>query len=316
MEKIAVASQKGGPGKTTTAVNVAAGLALAGHDVLLLDIEPQAQASKACGVSLLSEQERAMSLAVPLLNAVQGLPASLKGSIIDRSELLTQRRSKGRLHLLASEQGTMATTQQIIQSADRSKIGVLRRLLAELEDEYDFAVFDTPPAVQALNMVALVAADYAVTLCNPREATIEGAVTMRATVRQAQGLSGMPEPRYLGAILNMANPIHKWTNEEIDVRNAMVDTGLLPFVTEIRTDGRISGSYGKGVPAAIGYARTDAGKRYAALIAEMFTRIDSFEDSDTPEATWKIAASADDMLAEFEEQGKVPEQVQHEVTNV
>ncbi|MFH0246376.1 ParA family protein [Streptomyces sp. HK10] len=290
MEKIAVASQKGGPGKTTTTVNLAAGLALAGFRVLVADIEPQAQAGIALGVRL-KGGDVAKSLALPLQQLAQGVPSSLRNIIIDRSELLQARKSKGALHLLASEQATMSNAQHILHAAGVEKVHVLRTLLEELDDEYDFAVFDTPPAVQSLNGVALAASDYALTLCNPKGATVEGAVTMRSTIRHVKDRTrGLADPKYLGVVLNMAKPMGEWSTEEIDVRNQMVDANLLPFVTEIREDSRISGSYAKGVPAVLGYARAAPGKRYAKFLQEVLDRMD------TPEEEWELAPSADEML--------------------
>ncbi|WP_425824649.1 ParA family protein [Streptomyces fractus] len=304
MEKTAVVSQKGGPGKTTTSVNLAAGMALAGYRVVVLDIEPQAQAGAALGVRL-AQNTINMSLGLKLQQAAQGVPTSLRDIIIDRSDLLSQRKSNGVLHLLASEQATMANAQHILHAAGVEKAHVLRGMLEELEDDYDFAVFDTPPAVQSLNGVALAAADYAITLCAPKGATIEGAVAMRSTVQHVKTrTNGQADPKYLGALLNMAHPLSEWNNEEIDVRNQMVDTGLQPFVTEIREDGRISGSYQKGVPAVIGYARAACGKRYARFLEEVIARMDA------PEAEWPIALSADEQLDEAEQAAaaRVPSQ--------
>jgi chromosome partitioning protein len=311
VDKIAVASQKGGPGKTTTTVNLAAGLALAGYSVLVVDIEPQAQAGIALGVRL-KGTDVAKSVALPLQAAAQGVPTGLRNIIIDRTELLQHRKSKGTLHLLASEQATMSNAQHLLHAAGVEKVGVLRTLLEELEDDYDFAVFDTPPAVQSLNGVALAASDFALTLCNPKGATVEGAVTMRSTIRHVKDRTrGLADPRYLGAVLNMSHPIGEWTNEEIDVRNQMVDAHLLPFVTEIREDSRISGSYSKGVPAVLGYARTAPGKRYAKFLQEVLTRMD------TPEEEWDISPSADEMLDAAEAAAaNVPAQTARESSGV
>ncbi|WP_274919631.1 ParA family protein [Streptomyces sp. WZ-12] len=309
MEKIAVASQKGGPGKTTTTVNLAAGLALAGFRVLVADIEPQAQAGVALGVRL-KGGDIAKSLALPLQQLAQGVPSTLRSIIIDRSDLLQARKAKGTLHLLASEQATMTNAQHILHAAGVEKVHVLRELLQEFEDEYDFAVFDTPPAVQSLNGVALAASDYALTLCMPKGATVEGAVTMRSTIRHVKDRTrGLADPKYLGAVLNMAKPMGDWSTEEINVRNQMVDANLLPFVTEIREDSRISGSYSKGLPAVLGFARAAPGKRYAQFLQEVLDRMDA------PEEGWEIAQSADEML-DAAEAASVPAQQTKEASSV
>jgi chromosome partitioning protein len=296
MEKIAVASQKGGPGKTTTSVNLAAGLALTGARVLVVDIEPQAQAGQALGVRL-GKPDLAKSLGLKLQAAAQDLPATLTDIIIDRSELLGKWESDGQLALIAAEQRTMVNAQHMLHTAGRERVTVLRELLEELDDMFDYAVFDTPPAVEALNGVALAASDYALTLCLPKHATVEGAVAMRSTIRHVKDrTSGRADPKYLGAVLNMAHPRSEWTQEEIEVRNLMVDTGLLPFVTDIREDARVSRSYAAGVPAVLGFARHAPGKRYAEFLQELLDRMD------TPEEEWAIAPSADEVLNDDEKE--------------
>ncbi|GLF98231.1 ParA family protein [Streptomyces yaizuensis] len=291
MEKIAVASQKGGPGKTTTTVNLAAGLALTGARVLVVDIEPQAQAGIALGVRL-AGPEVAKSLGLRLQQAAQGVPSTVSDIVIDCSHLLEHRAGQGKLCLLASEQATMANAQHILHAAGIEKIGVLRTLLHELDDQFDYAVFDTPPAVQALNGVALAASDYALTLCLPKHATVEGAVTMRSTIRHVkERTNGLADPKYLGVVLNMSSPQREWTLEEIEVRNLMVDTHLAPFVTDIRQDTRISRSYATGMPAVLGFARHAPGKQYAKFLQETLDRMD------LPPEEWTIAPSADEVIA-------------------
>ncbi|MFE6272212.1 ParA family protein [Streptomyces goshikiensis] len=295
MEKIAVASQKGGPGKTTTTVNLAAGLALAGYRTLVVDIEPQAQAGIALGVRL-GGPDVAKSLGLKLQQAAQGVPTSVGDIVIDCSHLLEHRAGQGKLCLLASEQATMANAQHILHAAGIGQIHVLRSLLDELDDQFDFAVFDTPPAVQALNGVALAASDYALTLCLPKHATIEGAVTMRSTIRHVkERTNGLADPKYLGVLLNMSSPQREWSLEEIEVRNLMVDTHLAPFVTDIREDTRISRSYASGMPAVLGFARHACGQRYAKFLQETLDRMDA------PQEEWEIALSADEMITQAAE---------------
>ncbi|MER5549624.1 ParA family protein [Streptomyces sp. NPDC002589] len=288
MQRIAIVSQKGGPGKTTTAVNLAAGLALGGADVLVVDVEPQAQAGTALGTRL-DQSTLNLSLGLKLQLAAQGMPATLEDIVIDRTEILAKWPNHGRLALLASEQRTMVNAQHILHAAGKERTHVLNDLLDTLDEDFDYAILDTPPAVEALNAVALAASDYALTLCLPKHATVEGAVAMRATIKHLPG-QGQTKPKYLGAVLNMSKPVSEWKEEEIEVRDLMVDAGLLPFVTDIREDTRISRSYDAGVPSVVGFARHACGKRYAELLREVLLRMEA------PESEWQIAPSASEVL--------------------
>lgn len=296
MEKLVVVSQKGGPGKTTTTVNLAAGMALTGANVLIVDVEPQAQAGIAVGVRL-DKSTRHLALGLKLQQAAQDVPTTLRDIIVDRTEILSKWKQHGKLAVVASEQSTMANAQHILHAAGRDKVRVLRDLLDDLEDEYDYALIDTPPAVEALNAVSLAASDYALTLCLPKHATVEGAIAMRSTIKHVRERTGVPDPKFLGAVLNMSSPPSEWTTEEIEVRNLMVDAKLQPFVTDIRDDMRISRSYDSGIPSVVGFARHACGKRYASLLQEVMDRMDS------DESEWTVAPSADEVLDAREASG-------------
>ncbi|RII06910.1 Sporulation initiation inhibitor protein Soj [Streptomyces sp. YIM 130001] len=293
MIRLAVVSQKGGPGKTTTAVNLGTGLAMAGNDVVIVDVEPQAQAGAAVGVRLDPVSDKHLSLGLKLQMAAQGLKTSVDDILLDRSEILAKWKNHGRLEVLAAEQETMVTAQHILHSQGKGRMGALDDLLESIDDQFDYAIIDTPPAVQALNAAALAAADYAVTLSWPKHQTLEGAVAMRATIGRMHA-DGGEGPKFLGTVLNMAHPVGDWTTEEIEVRDMLVDAGLSPFVTEIRENSRISRSYDSGVPSVAGFARHDCGKRYANLLKEVLVRMDA------PESEWEIAPSASEVLDAME----------------
>ena len=294
MKVLAVASQKGGVGKTATTVNLAAGLALMNLRVLVVDLDPQAQASKALGIQLEGANIQ-KSLALALQGAVQGVPTDLRGYVIDRSEILTKYEAEGTLMLLASEDATMTNAQHLLHTAGPDKATLLQTLLSQLSDDFDFAVIDTPPSVGALPAQALAASDYAIALCSHEYQTLEGAVTVKATLRYVQQRTmGASNPRYLGAVLNKCNPPSKWKRQEIDVRNGMVEAGLLPLVSEIRADDRISGSYASAAPAVIQFGNNEPGKRYAALLQELFDRMEA------PEEEWEIAETGDAQLDALE----------------
>ncbi|MER6196004.1 ParA family protein [Streptomyces sp. NPDC001586] len=268
----AVATQKGGVGKTSTTVNLGAALALYGARVLIVDLDPQAQAGTALGVNLAGEDQLARSLGWALQARLQGMRQALASIWFDRSELVDFE-GAGSLHLLACEESTMTAAQDLIHKKGYQSTPVLRQMLLELQDHFDYVVIDTPPAVSSLSATALAAADYVITVCVPEYPALKGAAATRGTVAYVRDrTNGECDPKYLGAVLNRSNPPSKWKAQEVNIRNGMLDAGLAPFLTDVRTDNRISDSFAFGVPAAIRAASHAPGKMYGELTAQIIAR--------------------------------------------
>ncbi|MFD9458549.1 ParA family protein [Streptomyces sp. NPDC059985] len=298
---IAIATQKGGVGKTTTTVNLGARLAMAGYDVLIVDLEPQAQAGTALGVTLggaVDPEEAAAelrrSLGFILQMALQNFPRPhLQEAMFDRTDdVLEGFEGNGRLCVLASEEASMSAAQNAFITKPYAMTALLRRLILAEAQGFDYVLIDTPPAVSHLNAVALAAADYVVTLCVPEYQSIKGALVLSAATHAVEkNTDGECKPRLLGALLNRSNPESSWTVQDVEIRNGMVGDGidaepgrgLFPFVTDVRRDVRISESYIHGKPAVVRFTNQSCGKQYTALVEEILDRIE------LPRETWTIA---------------------------
>jgi len=138
---LAIANQKGGVGKTTTAINLAASLAVAERTVLLVDLDPQANATSGVGID-----RDAIKLST--------YDALIRGSKI--SEVLVKS-AVLRLDIVPSEPDLAAAEVELTGLEDREL--VLRRVLGDIASQYDFVIVDCPPALGLLTVNALAAAD-------------------------------------------------------------------------------------------------------------------------------------------------------------
>ncbi|MGW1171242.1 ParA family protein [Streptomyces sp. NPDC002550] len=298
---IAIATQKGGVGKTTTTVNLGARLAMAGYNVLIVDLEPQAQAGTALGVTLGgledpadNEAELQRSLGYILQMALQKFPRPhIKQAMFDRTaDVLDGFEGHGALCVLASEEASMSAAQNAFVTKPFKDTATLRHILLQEARGFHFVLIDTPPAVSHLNAVALAAADFVVTVCIPEYQSIKGALVLSAATHAVEtNTGGECKPQLLGALLNRSNPESAWTSQDVDIRNAMIGDGisaepgrgLFPFVTDVRRDVRISESYIYGRPAVVRFPNHSCGKQYTGVVEEILDRIE------LPRQKWTIA---------------------------
>lgn len=142
---ISIAIQKGGSGKTTTAINLAAALQYKGHKVLLVDLDPQANLTQALGI--LEEPDR--SIYHLLLEAANGEKVKLKN--------ILQQTPAG-LDLIPASLELASAEIELVNKYRREEI--FKQLLKPLKKKYDYIFIDCPPAIGILTVSALVASRY------------------------------------------------------------------------------------------------------------------------------------------------------------
>ena len=249
---IAVTNQKGGVGKTTTAINIATSMAAIKKTVLLIDLDPQGNASTGLGIS---EEEREIG-AYEMLGDKNNIERSIKKTLIPN------------LDIIPATVDLSAVEVELVDVKDRMQR--LNRFSSKLKAEYDYVFIDCPPSLGLLTINALTAADSLLIPLQCEFYALEGLSHLKKTISRIK--QNLNTSIYIeGILLTMYDKRNRISSE---VKTEVIKYfGKDVFKTIIPRNVRLSEAPSHGLPAILYDINSTGSQAYISLAKEMIKRV-------------------------------------------
>jgi len=251
-EVIGIINQKGGVAKTTTAINLAATLNQKGYKVLLVDVDPQANATTGVGIDKTN------------------LEFSIRDVLLDECEIqeaIIPTDYEG-LDVLPSNLGLSKLEKQL--AGETAPEYILRRYLETVYEDYDMIIIDSPPTLGRLAYNVLVASDSVIIPVQTEYYAMEGVVDLLDAIKEVEEKL-YSETEIKGVLLTMHDKREKLTNEVVALVQEYFNDQM--FKTIIPRNAPVKRSAADGIPCVIKYPESSGAIAYQKFTDEFLERI-------------------------------------------
>ena len=249
---ISFSNQKGGVGKTTSAVNVAASLGVLGYKVLLIDLDPQGNATSGVGIS---KKSLKYSINDVLLGDVSAAEATIVTAFDNLSVIPANIALAGAEYNLYQDGGTES---------------IMKDALAPIKDKYDYIIIDCPPSLSMLTVNAMVASDGVIIPMQCEFYALEGLSQLTVTINKIKS-NFNSNLNITGILITMYNSRLLLSLQVINELNKHYSDKL--FRTHVSRGVKVSEAPGFGMPVYYHDKRSKGANEYLAIAKELASRI-------------------------------------------
>ena len=259
---ISVINQKGGVGKTTTVINLAAGLSMKGKKILVIDLDPQGNATTGLGLSNTTDSETTI---YSVLNGNKKISDVIQQTKFNNLNLITSN-----VDLSGLEVETAGDSRRAFKLKDE-----LTSILNDSKPLYDYIIIDCPPSLSLLTIMALVASDALVVPLQTEFFALEGLTQLMKTIERIK-TNLNPSLEIRGILLTMFDKRNKLSGQvEVEARNYFKEK---VYATAVPRNVRLSEAPSHGIPVLL-YDKICPGSKAYFKFTEEFLEQDKQVES-------------------------------------